>query len=62
MTTTQEVTPTSTERAPSEDLRDRMCRIIDEIATGRSDRAAALKAEFDALWKKVPGTGEPTIH
>jgi hypothetical protein len=62
MTTTPEVTQTSTERAPSEDLRERMCRIIDEIATARSDGAGALKAEFDALWKKVPGTGEPTIH
>ena len=62
MTTTPEVTQTSTERTPSEDLRERMCRIIDEITTARSDRTGALKAEFDALWKKVPGTEEPTIH
>jgi hypothetical protein len=65
MTTPQEATQTSTDRSPSEDLRTRMCRIIDEITTTRSDRAAALKKEFDALWKSLPPIGEPgepTLH
>ncbi len=62
MATTQEAKQTSTQGMSTEDLRAKMCRIIDELATGRSDRAAALKTEFEALWKTVPGIEEPTIH
>jgi hypothetical protein len=60
MATTQGSNPTPIERS-TEELRREMCRLIDELATARSDRAAALKAEFEALWKKMPAPGE-TIH
>jgi hypothetical protein len=62
MTTTHEATQPSMERMPSEDLRARMCRIIDEITTARSDRTTTLKKEFDALWKSLPPLAEPTLH
>ncbi len=51
----------STDSAPVVDLRAEMYRILDEIGTTRSDRAAALKKEFDALWKQVGGE-EATRH
>lgn len=51
----------STNRASVTDLRAEMYRILDEIGTARSDRAAALKKEFDALWKQVGGE-EATRH
>jgi hypothetical protein len=51
----------ATDRASGADLRAEMYRILDEIGTARSDRAAALKKEFDALWKQTGGE-EATRH
>ncbi len=62
MATTQEGKQTSAQGMSTEDLRAKMCRLIDELASARSDRAAALKTEFEALWKTMPGVEEPTIH
>jgi hypothetical protein len=60
MTMPQDVKATAGERSKDE-LRAAMYRILDELVVARSDRASALKKEFDELWKKVPGN-EPTVH
>jgi hypothetical protein len=60
MATTQDTKRGMSDRT-TEELRMQMFRILDELATARAERASALRAEFDALWKKMP-EGEPTIH
>jgi hypothetical protein len=60
-TTTPEVNPPLSDRS-TEELRAKMYRLIDELATARSDRASAVKAEFEALWKKLPGGEGTTLH
>jgi hypothetical protein len=61
MATTQDVNPTPAARS-TEDLRAQMCRILDELVIARSDRASALKEEFEALWNELPKGGAPTLH
>ena len=58
MTTPHEANETPASRV--EDLREQMFKIIDELGSERSD-AAALKAEFEALWKTI-GAEDPTVH
>lgn len=61
MATTPDVNPTRSDRS-TEELRAQMYRLLDELATARSDRASALKAEFEALWKKLPEGEGTTLH
>jgi len=57
MTTPHAANDTSTTR--NEDLREQLCRIIDELRSERAD-GAALKAKFEALWKQIGA--DPTVH
>jgi len=57
MTTPHAANDTSTTR--NEDLREQLCRIIDELRSERAD-AAALKAKFEELWKQIGA--DPTVH
>ncbi len=62
MATAQDVNATPKTRS-TEELRAEMCRLIDEIATARSERFAALKAEFERLWNDAEVAGKkPTVH
>jgi hypothetical protein len=63
MASIQDVKPMRSERS-TEELRAAMYRILDELASARSDRTTDLKKEFDELWKGISGgRGEPpTVH
>jgi hypothetical protein len=47
---------------PRDELRARMFRILDEIATARAERTKALSAEFQALWDEIGREEVPTVH
>ena len=57
MTTPHEANDTSTTR--KEDLREQLCRIIDELRSERAD-TGALKAKFEELWQQIGP--DPTVH
>lgn len=61
MENVQDVKGTPGDRT-SEELRIELFRLLDELVTARSDRAAALTAKFKTLWKQACGEGEPTVH
>ncbi|HET8539738.1 MAG TPA: hypothetical protein VFL83_07685 [Anaeromyxobacter sp.] len=58
METHVDVTPARSK----EELRAEMFRILDEIASARADRAAALNSRFQALWDELKTEGERTVH
>jgi hypothetical protein len=59
MATTQQDATLTPSGGATEELRAEMYRILDELASGRSDRASTLQAKFDTLWKQI-GAGEDT--
>lgn len=46
----------------TDELRAELFRLLDEVVTARSDRAAALTSRFKTLWKQACGEDEPTVH
>jgi hypothetical protein len=46
----------------SEQVRDELFQMMDEVVSGRGDRSAAVITRFKALWKKVCGDEEKTVH
>jgi hypothetical protein len=61
MENTQDVNAPPGERT-SDQVREELFRMLDEVVSGRGDRSGAVTARFKALWKKVCGNEEGTVH
>jgi K+/H+ antiporter YhaU regulatory subunit KhtT len=46
----------------TDELREEMFRILDEIASARAERTADLSKKFKALWAEARGGEDPTLH
>ncbi len=58
----QDTSPTPQRSERLETIRKNLDACIDEIVTARPERAAALKKEFDAVWKELDAEVGATRH